>query len=174
MFRARLGEAEITDNHDGRASFHSIRSTAATWLAKQNVSEPLIAALLGHTLRQTVTQSYIRFPAVPEDAVRVLDEHAMRPLAEILEETSFGKFRFRDHIACWSRIDFMIQEQPEAFGRFAQGIKGQFDARGGSLRGPAVLKRFREAFQESFACEPKEFDVKWKAWAQARRTKKRR
>lgn len=106
-------------------------------------------------------------------AQQLAKSESMRPLHEILEDTSFGKLRFRDHIACWSRIEYVMREKPGAIGRFIQGIKGQFDPKGASLRGPAVGERFRAAFRESFGGDAMEFDEKWKAWLKQRKRKKR-
>ena len=73
MFADRLRAAGIEDNQDGRVSFHSLRSTAASWLAVEGFSELQIATLLGHKLSQTVTQRYVRFAEVPREVVEALD-----------------------------------------------------------------------------------------------------
>ena len=73
VFTDRLRVAGIKDNQDGRVSFHSLRSTAASWLAVEGFSELQIATLLGHKLSQTVTQRYVRFAEVPRQVVEALD-----------------------------------------------------------------------------------------------------
>ena len=55
-------------------AFHSLRSTAASWLAQDGFSELQIGTLLGHRGSATVTQRYVRFGGgVPPEVVAALD-----------------------------------------------------------------------------------------------------
>lgn len=74
----RLRAASINHTHEGKASFHSLRATAASWLAEANKAEVLIGPLLGHKGRQTVTQRYIHISAVPDEVVKTLESLIIR------------------------------------------------------------------------------------------------
>lgn len=104
---------------------------------------------------------------------KILQSKAMRPLDEIFVDTNFDCMKFRDHIACWSRVDYMVSEHGAAFRSFIDGIKGQFDARGHSLPQSEVPARFQEAFEKSFGQGPTDFDRDWAAWASAKKAKRR-
>lgn len=98
----------------------------------------------------------------------------MTPLAEIFESKNYAQLRFRDHIACWSRVDFMIRVHPDGFASFLDGIKGQYRSTGGSLQGEEVIECVRKSFRESFGGDPEGFDEKWIAWVKTRPWRKRK
>jgi len=75
-FLRRLRAAGVEDSPEGKAALHSIRSTAATWLALAEFSELHIALLLGHRLTRSVTQRYVHLQEVPGDVVDFLDRRS--------------------------------------------------------------------------------------------------
>lgn len=111
-----------------------------------------------------------------ELSLQLVKSKAMTPLSELFEGTDYSSLRFRDHIACWSRVDYMIKEHAEGFSRFLDRIKGQKTAAGGSLQGEAVMECVRTAFRDCFGDDPDGFDAKWLAWVKSkpwRRSKKK-
>jgi hypothetical protein len=78
----------------------------------------------------------------------------------------FGNITANDHMAIWSRIDFMMHQGPEKWGAFINQIKGrvtkewlpdQTDLVGAS----------REAIQKAYGFSVLQFDEKWAEWVKA-------
>ena len=70
------------------------------------------------------------------------------------------------HVACWSRVRFLVETLPEEFARFVTAVKGQLDEHrmptGKDL--PGLQRRLLD---EVFDWTPDQFDEAWKAWATA-------
>ncbi|MCB9880275.1 MAG: hypothetical protein H6834_00670 [Planctomycetes bacterium] len=103
---------------------------------------------------------------------KIVHNDAMKPLDQFFLETNFDALSFRDHIACWSRIDFMVREHEKALTKFVNDIKGQLDSRGYSLDGDTAKVRFREAFEQAFELDPAGFDEAWRSAITSKKTRK--
>jgi hypothetical protein len=85
---------------------------------------------------------------------------------EVFNWRDFGNIAANDHMAIWSRVDFMMHQGPEKWAVFLNQIKGrvtkewlpdQTDLVGAS----------REAIQKAYGFSVLQFDEKWVEWVKA-------
>ncbi|MBK8974564.1 MAG: hypothetical protein IPM29_01425 [Planctomycetes bacterium] len=86
------------------------------------------------------------------------------PMSEAMQWRDFGQMDFEDHVALWSRWDYLLTFGQEKFAKFMRMAKGQIDPISGMLNGD-VLDGTREALREAYGLTPLTLDERWKAWA---------
>jgi len=84
------------------------------------------------------------------------------PMAKLMTKMSAGEFTFGDHMAAWSRIDFLFKKNPKGFAKFMDRMKAPVIAQAGkSPTNESILKRQSECFTECIGMDPKAFDKAW-------------
>ena len=96
------------------------------------------------------------------------------PFGDVITWTSFDKMRFKDHLACWSRVRYLMTLNEAGLGTFLNGLKGQRDARGATIRGPEVLTRQANALEAAWKANGQSLDDAWQAWVLAQKKGKKR
>ena len=96
------------------------------------------------------------------------------PFAKVMRWTSFDEMHFKDHIACWSRVSYLMTLEKMGIGTFLNGLKGQRDARGVTIKGPEVLVRQAKAFEAAWKTDAKGLDETWRAWVLSKRKPRKR
>ena len=82
---------------------------------------------------------------------------------EVAGWRDFGKIKFEDHVAIWSRIDFLLSQGPEKWQKFLFGVKGRVDANW-SADQTDLVGATREALQQAYGITMLDFDRKWVEW----------
>ncbi|MBK8977739.1 MAG: hypothetical protein IPM29_17670 [Planctomycetes bacterium] len=137
---------------------------------------------LAHWLRREVVEdvnAFSGFDGLPQRAYEVtdwgekvrqrLENDLVRPLGEIMDIEDPRQLTLVDHWACWSRVEYIIEEHGRAtLARFIDGVKGYVDARGNAPTKEALAQRQREVFAEVFGTDPAGFDAAWAKWARRR------
>ena len=139
---------------------------------------------LAHWYRRRLTEKFNNFESIKDgekraytvfnwdEIVRQRSKHDLvRPLAETIDDTACTDWDLIDHMACWSRMDFLITEFGRArMARFIGLVKGFVDYRGNPPTPEQLLNRQREALQMAFEVDAAGLDQAWKSWlAQKRR-----
>ena len=96
------------------------------------------------------------------------------PLDEVMAWTSFDKLRFKDHLASWSRVSYLMSLDEQGLGTFLNGLKGQRHATGATISGPEVLKRQANAFEAAWKRNGKSIDEAWQSWVLSKKKPKKR
>jgi hypothetical protein len=78
----------------------------------------------------------------------------------------FGKIAFNDHVAIWSRMDWLLSQGPEKWQKFLWSVKGRVDANW-SIDQSDLVGATREALQQAYGVSVLEFDRKWAEWVRA-------
>ena len=88
----------------------------------------------------------------------------LKPLSEVYQWRDFGQMDFDDHVAVWSRWDYLMSLGKDKFAIFLRESKSQVDALTGQTRGD-IVEGTREAMRKAYGLTPLSLDEKWKAWA---------
>ncbi len=88
------------------------------------------------------------------------------PFAEAYTWRDFGNITFNDHVAVWSRVDFMMAQDPERWRSFLFQIKGRVTENWLPDQSDLVGAT-REALQKAYGLSPLNFDEKWSDWVRA-------
>lgn len=101
--------------------------------------------------------------------VRLRLEGGSLPSSDALFDLSDpSAMRFADHLAAWSRIDFLIRAHPEAFPLIARALKGPEPTAVRPQPTPQVVaSRQRPALRAVFGWSPADFDAAWSRWVLA-------
>lgn len=88
------------------------------------------------------------------------------PMRETVQWLDDRAIDFGDHLAIWSRVDFLLTKHPKAFGLLLRAIKGP-EPKGPSISPTPerVVERQIEALQRVLGFTPDEFDAAWCAYA---------
>ncbi len=88
------------------------------------------------------------------------------PLRDVLPWLDDRKIEFGDHMAIWSRVDFILRRHPAAFGKLMHAIKGP-EMKGASFTPTAerLLQRQLDALTTVLGWTPEAFDAEWTAFA---------
>ena len=78
----------------------------------------------------------------------------------------FGNITFNDHVAIWSRMDFMMRQGPEKWSKFLFEVKGRM-SKDGTPDQSDLVGAFREAIQKAYGISVLQFDDKWSEWVKA-------
>ena len=85
------------------------------------------------------------------------------PFAEAFTWRDFGKITFNDHVAIWSRIDWLLQQEPERWQNFLFEIKGRVTKEWKPDQ-EDLVGATREALQKAYGFSVLQFDQKWGEW----------
>lgn len=78
----------------------------------------------------------------------------------------FGNIKFDDHVAVWSRVDFLIAQGRDKWKKFLFGIKGRVDAQWLPDH-KDLVGATRESLQAAYGITFLDFDRKWAEWVKA-------
>jgi hypothetical protein len=93
-------------------------------------------------------------------------EGKIAPFPEAMAWRDFGKIKFNDHVAIWSRMDWLLSQGPEKWRKFLFGVKGRVDANW-SIDQSDLVGATRTALQEAYGLSILDFDRKWAEWVRA-------
>ncbi len=88
------------------------------------------------------------------------------PFAEAYTWRDFGAITFNDHVAIWSRMDWLMSQGPERWRHFLFQVKGRVDANWGPDQNDLVGAT-RDALQQAYGVSVLDFDRKWGDWVKA-------
>ncbi|MBL8732609.1 MAG: hypothetical protein JNN13_09605 [Planctomycetes bacterium] len=83
--------------------------------------------------------------------------------AEAAKWRSFGDIKFDDHVAVWSRIDWLIAQGPEQWRKFLFAVKGRTDDNWGPDQSDLV-GAVRDALKDAYGLSVLDIDSKWAEW----------
>ncbi|MBL8748242.1 MAG: hypothetical protein JNK78_03715 [Planctomycetes bacterium] len=86
--------------------------------------------------------------------------------AEVFQWRDFGNITFNDHVAIWSRMDWLMSQGPEKWRKFLFAIKGRVDEKWGPDQRD-IVGACRTALQEAYGVSVLDFDTKWMEWVKA-------
>jgi hypothetical protein len=96
----------------------------------------------------------------------LLGTDKITPFPEAAAWRDFGNIKFDDHVAVWSRIDWLISQGPEKWQKFIFGVKGRVDANWAPDQ-TDLVGATREALQQAYGVSFLDFDRKWSEWVKA-------
>ena len=101
-----------------------------------------------------------------ERKVRARVGHEYYPsMQEMFAWQDPAELKFADHMILWSRLDFLMQEHPEAVHdllfRIQEPMSWSAQQKEGALQG-----QFDAAWRQAMRMEPEAFDVAWAAWVE--------
>lgn len=85
------------------------------------------------------------------------------PFAEAYGWRDFGSITFNDHVAIWSRVDFMMAQGPERWRAFLFEIKGRV-TKDWLPDQDDLVGATRSAMQNAYGISVLQFDEKWAEW----------
>lgn len=88
------------------------------------------------------------------------------PFTEAYTWRDFGNITFNDHVAIWSRIDWLMSQGPEKWSQFLFLVKGRVDAKWFPDQSDLVGAT-RDALRQVYGVSPLDFDQKWGEWVKA-------
>lgn len=88
------------------------------------------------------------------------------PFAEVIGWRDFGNIKFNDHVAIWSRVDWMLSQGPEKWRKFLFGVKGRVDENWGADQ-TDLVGATRTALQDAYGVSVIDFDRRWAEWVKA-------
>jgi hypothetical protein len=94
----------------------------------------------------------------------VVTDGKFAPFAEASQWRDFGKITFNDHVAIWSRVQWLLSMGPEKWQQFLFAIKGRVNATDWSVDQTDLVGAVREALQATYGLTPLNFDDRWKEW----------
>lgn len=92
------------------------------------------------------------------------DKYAAFP--EAMAWRDFGKIKFNDHVAIWSRMDWLLSQGPEKWQKFLFLVKGRVDANW-SVDQTDLIGATRQALQDAYGLSVLDLDRKWADWVRA-------
>jgi len=88
------------------------------------------------------------------------------PFSEAFTWRDFGNITFNDHVAIWSRMDFMMSMGQEKWRTFLFEVKGRVDAKW-EVDQSDLVGATRTALQKAYGISVLDFDTKWAEWVKA-------
>ncbi|MEO6598169.1 MAG: hypothetical protein ABIP94_25780 [Planctomycetota bacterium] len=88
------------------------------------------------------------------------------PFAEAYTWRDFGDIKFNDHVAIWSRMDWLMSQGPEPWQKFLFAVKGRVDANWSADQSDLVGAT-RDALQAAYGVSVIDLDRKWGEWVKA-------
>jgi len=94
---------------------------------------------------------------------KIIGTDKYAPFSEAYGWRNYGQIKFDDHVALWSRVDYLLSFGPEKFKTFLFHIKGRVDA--DWTPDPSdLVGAHREALREAYGLNPLTLDEKWQQW----------
>ena len=88
------------------------------------------------------------------------------PFPEVAGWRDFGNIKFNDHVAIWSRMDWLLSQGPEKWQKFLFHVKGRVDKEWRANQ-EDLVGATREALQMAYGLSFIDFDAKWAEWVKA-------
>ena len=87
------------------------------------------------------------------------------PMVKLMRRMNAFELTFGDHMAIWSRVDFLMKKHPKNLASLLEEMKPPVEAAAGKApTTEAILKRQDECFAKCLGMEPKAFDKAWAAF----------
>ncbi len=83
--------------------------------------------------------------------------------AQLIRKNSLAEIDYEDHLIAWSKIDFLIQAKPEAFGAWLTELKSRRNAEG-FPDGTKMDDAQRDGFKRHFGWTLNKAEEEWKEW----------
>jgi len=96
----------------------------------------------------------------------VISKGKFAPFAEVIKWRDFGNFTFNDHVATWSRFDWLMSQGPEKWQKFLFMVKGRVDANWTPDQ-TDLVGATRQALREAYGLSTLNFDDRWATWVKA-------
>ena len=85
------------------------------------------------------------------------------PFPEVAKWRDFGNLTFNDHVAIYSRIDYLLSMGPKKWQTFLFTVKGRVDENW-DIDQKDLVGATREGLKKAYNLSFLSFDDKWKAW----------
>ena len=86
--------------------------------------------------------------------------------AQLVRKNSLAEIDYEDHLVSWSKVDFLAQAHPEAFGKWLTQLKTR-KTRDGYPDGTKMDDAQRDAFKEHFGWTMAQAEEAWKEWVES-------
>lgn len=96
----------------------------------------------------------------------LLGTDKIAPFSEAYTWRDFGNIKFDDHVAIWSRVDFMMAQGQEKWRTFLFEIKGRV-TKDWMPDHADLVGATRDALQKAYGISVLNFDEKWAEWVRA-------
>jgi hypothetical protein len=96
----------------------------------------------------------------------LIASNKVAPFAQVVGWRDFGDIKFNDHVAIWSRFDYLMSLGPEKWQKFVFGVKGRVDKQWLPDMSDLVGAT-REALHNAYGFSIIDFDSKWTEWVKA-------
>lgn len=100
-----------------------------------------------------------------ERVLGAIKHDIVRPFAEIAKLENYDTVAFADHLAMWSRVEFMRSFGDEKLGEFMHRMKGHKTAQGQAPPLKYLIEQQEKALRDIWKLDYSTFDAAWKAWA---------
>lgn len=128
-----------------------------------------------HWMRRTNRKSFNMFDSAEGD-IEVREEKRWEPpvralvakgeaasFVSLIRRLSFAELNYEDSLVVWSKIDFLIQNDRQKFGRFITALSTQVDARG-MPDGSNMHDKQRTLFREIWGWSMQQAEAAWQEW----------
>lgn len=88
------------------------------------------------------------------------------PFPQVVGWRDFGDIKFNDHVAIWSRMDWLLSQGPEKWQKFLFAVKGRVDAQWRPDQSDLVGAT-RQALQDAYGLSILDFDRRWAEWVKS-------
>ncbi len=129
---------------------------------------------LAHYLQREISSDWNNFSQVEETGNRVyrvtdwdvrvrarLKHGLVRQLSELLDNFGYDGITLVDHMAFWSRMEFLIELDKGKVAQFLDRMKGCVDAQGMPLDQKALIARQAAAIDEIWGVDASGLDAQW-------------
>jgi hypothetical protein len=96
----------------------------------------------------------------------LIQNNKVANFATVSSWRDFGDIKFNDHVACWSRVDWMMSQGPEKWQKFLFAIKGRVDDKWAPDQ-TDLVGALRDAMKEAYGVSALNVDAKWSEWVKA-------
>ncbi|MCA8943957.1 MAG: hypothetical protein KDB80_15440, partial [Planctomycetes bacterium] len=131
-----------------------------------------------HWVRRKISDEFNTFSEIADSSERVfryqdwerrvsalIKQDLERPMSDLAVRFDLKGMKFFDHLGMWSRVDFLMDRDSAAFGKFITAVKGCVTTQGTAAPQDYQLQVQERALKECFELDLETFDAAWKAWA---------
>jgi hypothetical protein len=97
----------------------------------------------------------------------LLGTRKIAPFPEVAAWRDFGDIAFDDHVAVWSRIDWLLSQGPEKWQQFLFAVKGRVNPGDWSTDQHDLVGATRDALRDAYGVSFLNFDERWAEWVRA-------
>ena len=98
---------------------------------------------------------------------KLITNGKVTPFSEAYTWRDYGQIGFEDHVAMWSRWDFLFSLGKEKFGKFMKHIKGRVDPKTYHANDSDLVGAARTGLQDAYGMSPLLLDERWAEWVKA-------